>query len=453
LGLARRLLCARAMWLRWIGCLLVAGCVSLPAYEEGELACDEGACPPSYRCEADQRCYRRGLPSPGSPDAPPVPVGVIDASPAIEEPPDATPPEEPDATEFDAPVVEVPDAAPDAAAIDAPPASPPDAAAPPPDAPLPVDAPPVPDAASLDASVDACVPDTEARCEGKCGAVVNNCDETVDCGGTSGGVTCVGDEVCTDNACGCDPGTVRCALDQPQRCSPSGVWQDEGSACEHACLLGACTVCEPNTATCDENTLVTCSAVGTLQMTPCTGQACSMGACTGVCTPGPTAITCADNTPSTCSSMGTWVAGAPCGESATCVNAVGCTGECRAGRVECASETSVRTCQGDGTWSTSSCGGGQVCTSGACCTPESTSTTCSGVTTCSWRTNNCGQDVLCEGSCPAGQVCGWSGCEDVTCDGDICGDDCCTGSAICCFCNDNLICTSVELCNRACEGP
>ncbi len=180
---------------------------------------------------------------------------------------------------------------------------------------------------SCQAGMCACVPDP-AWCNGRCGASQDNCNQGVSCGGCDGGLTCS-----AAGACGCvpEPAATTCA----------------GKAC--------------GTATNNCGQSVGCG----------NGSACA-------------------NMAAVCESNGTCCVD----DGAACVN-------------RCAGVSVVNNC-GQNVGCAVQCNAGQVCVGTSCCVPEPFATTCAGKA-CGPATNNCGQAVACSDTCAAPSSCGGGG--------------------------------------------
>src|ERR1700750_3337907 len=95
------------------------------------------------------------------------------------------------------------------------------------------------------------------------------------------------DDSGADASATCSPGGARCNGQVAQTCMPTGVWQDQMTCSDQACVGGACTgVCTPGAARCSVNGVETCDATGQWGAAmACVSTACVGGACVGVCTP------------------------------------------------------------------------------------------------------------------------------------------------------------------------
>jgi hypothetical protein len=200
--------------------------------------------------------------------------------------------------------------------------------------------------------------------------------------------------------------TGRCAGDVPQRCSPAGVWEDAGEACELGCLDGVCYECRPGSAECGPGE----GADGARRRRQCTDAGrwmnaepcgldtpfCIAGSCIA-CLPGQR--TCIDDIPQSCDADGRWRAEAACPDGQSCVFE---TGECKAcalGEVRncrgavgnCAA--GVVTCQPDGSWSPCS-----VMPAEDACEPPGDDGNCDGIPN--------SPAMLCAVTCAADVACG-----------------------------------------------
>lgn len=159
-------------------------------------------------------------------------------------------------------------------------------------------------------------------------------------GGTGGGV---GGKGGTDSGgAGGGPIANECSaqLDGAQRCvgktieqCSGGQWQPSASSCVLGCVqkgvVAACQLCSPNEQSCDENTLLTCSADGTKNQ-----QTKFCEAATPICVPSlracvsclPGTIKCVGATAVTCSAAGTYdlATAVDCGSAALCTEGSGC---------------------------------------------------------------------------------------------------------------------------------
>lgn len=297
-----------------------------------------------------------------------------------------------------------------------------------------------PEGQSLDYATCACsgtsaceaAPDSET-CAGQCGAIINNCGQTVDCG-----TCCTPDLTCPVGRCGsfedgCG-GTIECACPDGGTCIDTtcctpmsmcpedrcGVIDDGcGGAMECKCPVGAVctgTTCCTPMSTCPEGR---CGALddgcgGTIKCKCPNGDVCTGTTC---CTP-----------ISTC----------PPGRCGSIDDGCGGTFEC-------------------------GCPAGQVCTGTSCCAPEADSVTCAG--TCGTVINNCGQSVDCGSCCTPITTCPAGSCGSVDdgcggtlpCDcpsGDICtGTTCCTPKPIGEICVGQCDITLIDNCGQSVECP
>ena len=201
--------------------------------------------------------------------------------------------------------------------------------------------------------------------------------------------TCVGG-VCTGS---CATGQKQCSGQQPQNCSPSGSWQNNGASCDAS------------------------------------GTTCVAGVCSGVCAVG--SVGCSNsNEPETCSNTGTWTVGSACSNK-TCVSGV-CTGSCAPGQTQCSGPLAVQSCNATGGWqTTSTC---EVsCSKGACTAPMcktgagTTSTQCAAGQDCCF--NAAASKETC-GTCTGG-VDGGAGSTILDCTGSTGNDECPTGTVCC----------------------
>ena len=143
----------------------------------------------------------------------------------------------------------------------------------------------------VDGQTQPCGPERE---EGTCAFGVSRCVDEV--WGECEDAVLPTDELCNDNGfdencdgvvnegCACLNGAMRCSGPQPQQCTSSGDWQDEGTACEHICVnaTGTCTgICTPDAVRCDGAQPQTCTSNGVWQDTgaACEAVTCQNGAC------------------------------------------------------------------------------------------------------------------------------------------------------------------------------
>ena len=183
----------------------------------------------------------------------------------------------------------------------------------------------------IDGETQPCGPPTE---EGACTFGVSRCvDESW---GECKEAVLPAAELCNDDGidencdgsvnegCTCLNRAVRCDELQPQLCTSSGTWQNDGAACEHLCVnaAGTCTgVCTPDAVRCQGTQPQKCTGTGAWQNTgvPCEYVCVSSTAqCTGVCTPD--AVRCNGAQPQACTSSGAWQdTGAAC-DAVACQN-------------------------------------------------------------------------------------------------------------------------------------
>jgi hypothetical protein len=200
----------------FIPLLALTSCFGVPAFEDGELLCDQGRCPPGMSCENDGRCYAS------------APVATADA-----------------------PITTTLDASPGAADATASDASPPR-----PDAPLPDAAPPCPTGMRrcVAGNVEICIAEVWVASSPSCAQQGLDCWDPAPSGGS-------------DAYCGeCLNGGQRCASDQRQTCS-AGAWGDTQDCSAFGCYdpdgadgaMSYCGVCANGTLRCDGE-LETCAA-------------------------------------------------------------------------------------------------------------------------------------------------------------------------------------------------
>jgi hypothetical protein len=254
-----------------------------------------------------------------------------------------------------------------------------------------------------------CVPDSKDQtCHNQCGAVVNNCGISVDCGSCACDPPC---EVCFI----CDEATTTCVVDPEQQGDPCGstgqVCQADGTcACDadscpvgRVCVDGSC-VPDPGTCTAGQDLcrdgVAPCGPGCQCVTTTSSATFCGIGLatcsdcssdedCTAVTGPG---SVCADYTGNFCSCRQTnrRACVAPCGQctnNAQCGVGICCDGTCN---IECCT--------------TADCGANETCEEGVCVCPG-----------CRSRINNrcevgdawaqCGADGDRCMECAGGQVC------------------------------------------------
>jgi len=159
---------------------------------------------------------------------------------------------------------------------------------------------------------------------------------------------------CVDGLCTgvCSPGADECLSSiQTQQCNDVGEWEDE--FCEFACVGGTCGgVCRPGDRDCTGDMRILCGDDGQwVDQDTCPGD-CEAGVCVGACTAGtyqcggdaenPVEIECNGTSWETSEET-------PC--NFICEEATGrCGGDCLPFSSECATGTSVRTCDSTAHW-------------------------------------------------------------------------------------------------------
>jgi hypothetical protein len=198
--------------------------------------------------------------------------------------------------------------------------------------------------------------------------------------------------------------TGRCDGDVPQRCSPSGLWENAGEACELGCHDGRCAECLPGSADCAEGAEGArvrrqCSEDGRwMNADPCGLDTpfCIAGSCIA-CLPGQR--TCIDDIPQSCDAQGRWRAEAACPDGQACVFetgecracALGETRNCRGAIGNCAA--GVVSCEPDGSWSECS-----ITPTEDACEPPGDDASCDGIPN--------SPALLCAAACTADVACG-----------------------------------------------
>lgn len=295
-----------------------------------------------------------------------------------------------------------------------------------------------------------CVPETVAQtCQGRCGQVANNCQQTVDCGTCTcvppcgacqrcAGTRCIACSSCCDGVC-CERDTAVCHATTGSCCVPASKAQTCDGACgmtvdncgrdvdcgpctcEPACP--ACQVCDASNGECVPDAGQDGDACGeTGQVCQADGTcACEAGSCpecttcendglcspcadccdgSGVCQPGTADNACGSSGACEMCPSGEWCQGQTCVCKPNCdgkqCGPDGCGGQCGSCR-------SCETCQSDGTC-LSTCSNGRICSrliSGfdSCCYPAGTPNSC---------TNENYAQVCCAGvtvGCINGSIC------------------------------------------------
>jgi hypothetical protein len=205
----------------------------------------------------------------------------------------------------------------------------------------------------------------------------------------------------------CSAGSTQCADGGVQDCV-DGTWTAPVPCTSSVCSMGQCTgTCTPNTAQCSGNSVQRCDSTGHLGTPgPCVSQACVAGACQGVCVPGGTR--CEDGGTESCALDGSWSALAACGTHQACTGGgttpatCACeTTACTGSGTVCADGTDLASCMqdGQGCWFPST---PSACTNGACfgspgsascctnqCTTSATKCGGAGLQTCQAQGNGC----------------------------------------------------------------
>ncbi len=281
-----------------------------------------------------------------------------------------------------------------------------------------------------------CDPD-EARCDGNTlvGCTRDGTAETSDeCGGDAlcveNGTTaeCV-TFVCDANEVGCSDNTTAFV------CNATGTARDEFPCpAGQLCSDGVCRrqVCEPESATCEGDTLLLCDALGASQaaiacssLPECAdsalGCACDAGSCEPrVCNPG--SSQCVGSGYRQCDDQGLSIGSVvPCGGDEFCQAGACVSSTCSSGETRCAGETRL-TCNASETgWTETDCaargawcdtsGGGAVCTPRVCtpgtrgCTSDRSATVVCNSRGSEQVTTDCGGDEYCSGGACLAQVC------------------------------------------------
>ena len=241
----------------------------------------------------------------------------------------------------------------------------------------------------------------------------------------------------------CAPGSTQCADGGVQDCV-DGTWTVPVPCTNSVCSMGRCSgTCTPNTAQCSGNSVQRCDSTGHLGTPgPCVSQACVGGACQGVCIPGSTR--CLDGGAEACAADGSWGTPVVCGAHQACTGggatpaSCACqTNACTGPGTVCTDSMDLASCMqdGQGCWYPSA---PSACTNGACfgspgsascctdqCTANATKCGGAGVQTCQTQGNGCR-------AYNAGTACG--------------AHQTCTGSApsAACTCTADPTCTSAS---------
>lgn len=277
-------------------------------------------------------------------------------------------------------------------------------------------------------------------CAGKCGSVVNNCKETVDCGSCDCNPTCPECKTCQGAPGTCVLSTAGTPCGAAQSCTNGIVTAQATCDGTGTCTPGAQTSCAPYTqctgtacaTTCNSNNDCVpgsfCNAQNRCDGDLPIGDACANDeqCASGHCAQGVCCDTTCDSGCHACDlqgSKGTCTVlsdGSSCGSGAIC-----CAGVCEEG-VCCSSDT----CTTDGAPacvdhdcvcpanSNSPCGNDQTCCDDGCFNFDTSST-------------HCGD---CETSCGPGQT-----CQNGVC-GVVCGSDFCPASSEICVSGECKTC-------------
>ena len=321
-----------------------------------------------------------------------------------------------------------------------------------------------------------CTPDSKGKtCEAKCGTVINNCGQEVNCGAcpveTCQNAACNGQNTCVytpvqdgDKGPNCDGQGQSCC---DGVCCANGQTCAGGACCPNARACGAVCLEEP----CNSAQCLVCNAQSGTCVSSCNGdQKCCGGTCIAK------TRCCTEGTPDVCPSGkkccgGTCIANSACCDGACPEGKVCCDGTCYSGvccgEQDCPSQICkyrncvdhqcqytnapngpTQTCPSPGCCNGSCCTGTQVCYQNACCVPDGN--TCQGK--CGTVVNNCGQEVNC-GNCPGGQICVdhiCQGCQNSAQCGE--GKVCCDGQCYSGVCCGELDCARQTCKTRACAG-
>lgn len=243
-----------------------------------------------------------------------------------------------------------------------------------------------------------CTPQpVDVTCAGKCGAVQNNCKQTVECPACTCSPPCDTCQTCNGTTCeNCDP------------------------CCNEVCCQQAGSVCHASSEECclPDSTAVTCDGKCGPVLNNC-GFEIACGPCT--CDPACLACKVCDEDTGDCVADPSQQ-GDACGPAQTCDHGtVNPQGSCNASGT-CVPGTPVscgacEQCDGNACAACSPCCEGVCCAqataichvnTGVCCDPDSKATTCDGK--CGPVVNNCGVTVqcgpcVCDPACPACQIC------------------------------------------------
>ena len=205
------------------------------------------------------------------------------------------------------------------------------------------------------------------------------------------------------------PGVAECtSTNGAQTCGASGTWGPITPCTGQTCIVGVCTgVCAPNQTQCVGNGVEECNASGQWGTATACAGVCTAGQCSGTCTP--PATQCSGYVVETCDGGGNWGAPVAC-VSSTCVSGT-CTGVCAPGQTECLGNV-IQSCGTSGTWQTeATCSGATpACLNSTCvaCSPTTTQCVGNSAQTCgatgSWQTpvactNQTCISGVCTGSC------------------------------------------------------
>mgnify|MGYP000203293755 CR=1 FL=1 len=332
-----------------------------------------------------------------------------------------------------------------------------------------------------------CVPQSkEQTCKDKCGEVINNCGQKVDCGpcapmtckeGTCGkhnicsyqnqangqpGTNCPNPQFCCAGNC-CDSNAVcfnnGCCIPRTKEQTCDGKCGNVVNNCGQTVDCGACTVQTCKEGTCNAQTNI-CEYTNQTNGRPgnncphprqcCQGTCCTTGqVCfnNGCCTP---ISICPANA---CGSISDGCGGTVnCG---TCPEVTCNTSACT--NTHCVNTQQPNNQPGTKCASPKFCCGGnccasdKVCFNNGCCIPDTKQQTCNGK--CGEVVNNCGQKVDCG-------ACAIVTCKSGSCDANICvytnqtngqpGNNCSSPRQCC----NGTCCTSGQVCNNnACCTP
>jgi DNA-binding beta-propeller fold protein YncE len=242
----------------------------------------------------------------------------------------------------------------------------------------------------------ACEPDSFAQtCDGRCGDVINNCDEPVDCGSCECNPECLVCHICNAETGECQPD----AEQVDQDCGGGRVCQEDGSCACSGDSCGAGFICDGESGEC-----IGCGGSGE---TCCDGDACGSGL---ICTSENLCAPCG-GAGDLCCEGGECGNGLVCGQDDQCVSCGGsgevcCAGSScdtgflcdgQSGMCEACGGNNETCCAGD------ICGTGLICGNGDFCEPCGgedqpccASQECDGDLICHAQSGTCQDSCFCE---------------------------------------------------------